>query len=122
MIYALKFGASLLLPPGIFILIMFGVAGWLWWKNERKPALAIVTVNLLFYLLSTWWIAGMMIGSTQNGSVTYNTANDPTSGLKNISFCGLMPMTNKATEAEYTCNGTNVSYRIAGALRCVRND
>ncbi|MBQ3854105.1 MAG: YdcF family protein, partial [Anaerovibrio sp.] len=66
MIYALKFGASLLLPPGIFILIMFGVAGWLWWKNERKPALAIVTVNLLFYLLSTWWIAGMMIGSLED--------------------------------------------------------
>ena len=66
MIYALKFGASLLLPPGIFILIMFGVAGWLWRKNERKPALAIVTVNLLFYLLSTWWIAGMMIVSLED--------------------------------------------------------
>jgi hypothetical protein len=30
-------------------------------------------------------------------------------------------MTNKATEAEYTCNGTKVSYRIAAPLRCVRD-
>ena len=66
--------------------------------------------------------SGMMIGSTQSGNVTYNTKDDPSSGLKNIQFSGFMPMTNKATEAEYTCNGTNVSYRIAGALRCVRNE
>ena len=65
--------------------------------------------------------SGMMCGSTQSGSVTYNTANDPTSGIKNIMFSGLMPMTNKATEAEYTCNGTNMGFRIAGALRCVRD-
>ena len=66
--------------------------------------------------------SGMMIGSTQSGNPTYNTSGDASSGLKNIQFSGLMPMTNKATEAEYTCNATNVSYRIAGALRCVRND
>ena len=66
--------------------------------------------------------SGMMIGSTQSGNPTYNTTGQPESGLKNIQFSGLMPMTNKATEAEYTCNATNVGYRIAGALRCVRND
>ena len=66
--------------------------------------------------------SGMMIGSTQSGNPTYNTSGDASSGLKNIQFSGFMPMTNKATEAEYTCNATNVSYRIAGALRCVRND
>ena len=66
--------------------------------------------------------SGMMIGSTQSGNPTYNTSGDASSGLKNIQFSGLMPMTNKAAEAEYTCNATNVSYRIAGALRCVRND
>ena len=64
--------------------------------------------------------SSMVIGSTYGG-VTYNTANDATSGVKNLQFFGLMPMTNKATEAEYTCNGTKVSYRIAGPLRCVRN-
>lgn len=63
---------------------------------------------------------GMMIGSTYAG-VTYNTNGDETSGVKNLQFFGFMPMTNKATEAEYTCNGTKVSYRIAGAVRCVRD-
>ena len=64
--------------------------------------------------------SSMMIGSTYAG-VTYNTSNDETSGVKNLQFYGLMPMTNKATEADYTCNGTKVSYRIAGPVRCVRD-
>ena len=64
--------------------------------------------------------SGMFCGSSFAG-VTYNTSGDATSGVKNLQFSGFMPMTNKATEAEYTCNGTKVSYRIAGPLRCVRN-
>ena len=64
--------------------------------------------------------SGMFCGSTYAG-VTYNTSGDETSGVKNLQFFGLMPMTNKATEADYTCNGTKVSYRIAGPVRCVRN-
>ncbi|MBQ7272827.1 MAG: fimbrillin family protein [Bacteroidales bacterium] len=65
--------------------------------------------------------SGMFIGSTYGG-VTYNTSGDETSGIKNLQFMGLMPMTNKASEDAYTCNGTKVSYRIAGPLRCVRNN
>ena len=65
--------------------------------------------------------SGMMAGSTYAG-VSYNTSGDETSGVKNLQFYGLMPMTNKATEAEYTCNGTKVSYRIATPVRCVRNE
>lgn len=65
--------------------------------------------------------SGMFCGSTY-ASVSYNTKDDETSGVKNLQFYGLMPMTNKATEAEYTCNGTKVSYRIAAPLRCVRNE
>ncbi len=64
--------------------------------------------------------SGMFCGSSFAG-VTYNTSGDATSGVKNLQFSGFMPMTNKATEAEYTCNGTKVSYRIAGPVRCVRN-
>ena len=64
--------------------------------------------------------SSMFCGSSYAG-VSYITNNDETSGIKNIQFYGMMPMTNKATEAEYTCNGTKVSYRIAGPLRCVRN-
>jgi uncharacterized protein (TIGR02145 family) len=64
--------------------------------------------------------SSMMCGSSYAG-VTYNTSGDATSGVKNLQFWGLMPMTNKASEADYTCNGTKVSYRIAGPLRCVRD-
>lgn len=64
--------------------------------------------------------SSMFCGSSYAG-VTYNTSGDETSGVKNLQFFGLMPMTNKASEDQYTCNGTKVSYRIAGPLRCVRN-
>ena len=65
--------------------------------------------------------SGMFIGSSYAG-VTYNTSGDETSGIKNLQFFGLMPMTNKASESAYTCSGTKVSYRIAGPLRCVRDN
>lgn len=65
--------------------------------------------------------SSMFCGSTQFNTVTYNVSGDETSGLKNIQFAGFMPMTNKATEAEYSCSGSNVSYRIAGPLRCIRD-
>ncbi len=64
--------------------------------------------------------SGMFCGSTYAG-VSYNDKDDPESGVKNLQFYGFIPMTNKATEAEYTCNGTKVSYRIAAPLRCVRD-
>ena len=64
--------------------------------------------------------SGMFCGSSYAG-VTYNTSGDETSGVKNLQFHGFMPMTNKATEAEYTCNGSKVSYRIAAPVRCVRD-
>ena len=65
--------------------------------------------------------SGMFCGSTYAG-VTYNTSGDETSGVKNLQFYGFMPMTNKASESAYTCNGSKVSYRIAGPVRCVRNE
>ena len=64
--------------------------------------------------------SGMFCGSTY-AAVTYNTSGDATSGIKNLQFYGFMPMTNKATAAQYTCNGTKVSYRIGAPLRCVRD-
>lgn len=64
--------------------------------------------------------SGMFCGSSYGG-VTYNTSGDASSGIKNLQFYGLMPMTNKAEASQYTCNGTKVSYRIAAPLRCVRD-
>ena len=45
MVYFLKFGASWVLPPGIFILALFALAVWLWsavLDSWRLLALAIV--------------------------------------------------------------------------------
>ena len=58
----------------------------------------------------------MFCGSTYAG-VSYGDSDV----VKNLQFYGFMPMTNKASSSQYTCNGTKVSYRIAAPLRCVRN-
>ena len=68
-----------------------------------------------------WLASGFYCGSSF-ASITYNTKDDPESGIKNVMFTGFMPMTNKATEAEYTCNGSNVGFRSAASLRCVKDN
>ena len=64
--------------------------------------------------------SSMMCGSSYAG-VSYVDSSDPSKGVKNLQFYGFMPMTNKNSETDYTCNGSKVSYRIAGPVRCVRN-
>lgn len=65
--------------------------------------------------------SGFMHGSSYAG-VTYKTAGDDTTPITNLQFYGFSVMTNKAKTEDYTFNGAKVSYRIAGAVRCVRND
>ncbi len=74
--------------------------------------------------LSSGMFCGSSVGLNSDGdpTATYNTTDEPASGIKNIQFYGFMPMTNKDSEADYTCNGTKVSYRVAGPVRCVRNE
>lgn len=64
--------------------------------------------------------SGYFIGSSF-AAITYMTAGDAASGIKNVQFYGMMPMANKATEAEYTCNGSKLSYKIAASVRCVKD-
>ncbi len=66
MIYLLKFGASLLLPPGLFIIILFVVSCILWRKQEYRLATVLSAVAMIFYLLSTSWLSGMLINSLEN--------------------------------------------------------
>lgn len=67
--------------------------------------------------------SGYINGSTYvDNTFSYKTAGDPTSGVKNMQFWGLTVMTNKGSEADYTCNGTKVSFRLGNPVRCVRND
>ena len=79
------------------------------------------TGTLMGVLKGYEWIASGFYCGSSFASVTYNTKDDPSSGIKNLMFTGLMPMTNKATEAEYTCNGSSLGFRTAASLRCVKD-
>jgi len=60
--------------------------------------------------------SGYYIGSSF-ATISLNTDES----IKNIQFWALMPMSNKASENEYTCNGSKLSYKIAASVRCVRD-
>ena len=66
MIYLLKFGASFLMVPGIFIVLLFVIAFLLWRKNERRIAGIMAGLTAVFYLFSTSLISGLLIGSLEN--------------------------------------------------------
>ena len=63
MIYLLKFGASWILPPGIFIFFLFMLAVY-WWrkKGERRIAALLAGITMLFYLLCTGLVAERTMG------------------------------------------------------------
>ena len=52
MIYALKFGASFILPPGIFLFIFFWLSCRLWRRGERTGAAVLAAAAFALYLLS----------------------------------------------------------------------
>ena len=66
MIQLLKFGASFFLPPGIFFLAFFLIAYFAWKKGERFAAKMIVLITMVFYLLSTYLVADMLMGSLES--------------------------------------------------------
>ncbi|MCR5559021.1 MAG: YdcF family protein [Schwartzia sp.] len=61
MIYLLKFGASFVLPPGIFFVLLLLCAGWVWKRGEKRPAAAIAGVVFVFYLLSTSVVSDALV-------------------------------------------------------------
>jgi len=66
MIYLLKFGASFLLPPGIFIVAFVGIAFLLWKKQERNFAKGLAGITFVFYLLSTGVVSEILLGSLED--------------------------------------------------------
>lgn len=67
MVYFLKFGASWVLPPGIFIVAFAWIAWYAWKKRgEKKLAALIGGVTLVFYLLCTGWVAERLMGSLES--------------------------------------------------------
>lgn len=66
MIQFLKFGASFFLPPGIFFLAFILIACFAWKKGERFAAKLIVLVTAVFYLLSTYLVADVLMGTLES--------------------------------------------------------
>lgn len=74
MIYFLKFGASFVLPPGIFFVLFFGIAFWAWRRRERRIAAAIFAVTFTFYLLSTSLVSEALLRGLET---RYDPPRDP---------------------------------------------
>ncbi len=62
MIYLLKFGASFILPPGIFLVALVLLAGYSWRQRQRRIAGWLLGVTTVFYLLSTALVAEQLMG------------------------------------------------------------
>ena len=63
MVYFLKFGASWVLPPGIFILALWGLAFYSWrCRKEKKLAVILASITFVFYLLCTSLTAEQTMG------------------------------------------------------------
>lgn len=63
MVYFLKFGASWVLPPGIFILAFWGLAIYSWrCRQEKKLAVILAGITFVFYLLCTSVVAEQTMG------------------------------------------------------------
>ncbi len=63
MVYFLKFGASWVLPPGIFILAFWGLALYSWrCRQEKKLAVILAGITFVFYLLCTSVVAEQTMG------------------------------------------------------------
>jgi len=65
MIYLLKFGASFVLPPGIFFVLFVLLAIYSWRHRQRKIAGAILAVTFVFYVLSTGALAEQLMGDLE---------------------------------------------------------
>lgn len=66
MITFLKFGASWVLPPGIFFVILFGVGIYCWRKGQRPLAGVLLAVTFVFYLLSTGFVSELLVKSLES--------------------------------------------------------
>ena len=61
MVYFLKFGAAWILPPGIFILLLFALAAKLF-RIDKKLSLIVFIGTMIFYLLCTSVVAEKLMG------------------------------------------------------------
>ena len=89
MVYFLKFGASWILPPGIFILALAGLAVYLWrCRRERKAAGILAGITLSFYFLCTGFVADYTMGWLES---SYDPPAEPQGDVIIMLGGGAMP-------------------------------
>jgi uncharacterized SAM-binding protein YcdF (DUF218 family) len=88
MIYLLKFGASFILPPGIFFLAFWVLAYWCWRRREKKIAAVLAGITMIFYLLSTGLVAEHLMGPLE---AAYDPPADPAGDVIIMLGGGAMP-------------------------------
>ncbi|SHK60381.1 Uncharacterized SAM-binding protein YcdF, DUF218 family [Selenomonas ruminantium] len=74
MVYLLKFGASWILPPGIFFLALWYVAWRLYKKREKGLAGMLAALVFVFYLLCTSLVSERVMGALE---ATYTPPENP---------------------------------------------
>lgn len=65
LLYIQKIVADLLLPPGIFIVLLLVLSAYMFYSKQRGRYLVIV-ITVSLYLLSTGWAAGMLMRPLEN--------------------------------------------------------
>ncbi|MBR3745633.1 MAG: YdcF family protein [Selenomonadaceae bacterium] len=85
MVYALKFVASWILPPGLFVILMLALVVKLF-RVDRKLSIAVFLFTTIFYLLCTSFVAEKMMGWLE--SVYSPPAQIETSGADVIVMLG----------------------------------
>lgn len=100
MIYLLKFGASWVLPPGLFILCMAGLAVYLWKKRrERRVAGVLMLLSCVLYLLSTGAVADRLMGDLEGvyevpeapeGDVIIMLGGGAIAGVRDVDGVGML--------------------------------
>ncbi|MBF1696358.1 MAG: YdcF family protein, partial [Selenomonas sp.] len=66
MIYILKFGAAWILPPGIFVLAMLGLAVYLWKRrHQSRAAVLLGALAAMLYLLSIGAVSDRLMGELE---------------------------------------------------------
>ena len=64
MVYLMKFGASLILPPGLFVILLFFLAIYLFKFNSRIACIVGI-FTVIFYLLCTGLVAEKFMGDLE---------------------------------------------------------
>ncbi|WP_340024015.1 YdcF family protein [Paenibacillus sp. FSL K6-1096] len=125
MIYFIKFVYSFVLPPGLFVILLLGMAVWLWRLRSRRPALVLLGITLLLYLSMTPVVSDLLIGSLERkyaqpsapeGDVIVVLGGGATSGTPDLDGQGNMsgPASNRLLAAARLYRETGLPVIFSG--------